>query len=82
MASSFNLEIRKSVLVTLQLAGYDTLFEVSIWLFGLFEFRLDWTRRQDHAGVSFLITILWFHFQISYIDRRHWNYDTDTWEVY
>jgi len=36
---------------------------------------------QDHAGLTFSLTILWLYLIIKLYDRRHWNYDDKMWEV-
>lgn len=47
-----------------------------------FNFSLEWTRKCDHAGPKFTLEILSFYFCIQAYDTRHWNYETDDWEVY
>jgi len=60
--------------------------DVFVWrsclqLFGLFEVSFDWSRRRDHAGVRFTLTILWFSFDIVFYDCRHWDEENDDWCV-
>jgi hypothetical protein len=64
-------------------------FEIQIDLFdgnladSWFEFNLKWTSKRDHAGPSFtLILLKLIYFDVRIYDNRHWNYETDDWEVY
>lgn len=43
---------------------------------------LEYTTKQDHAGFRFYINLFSFHFGITIYDSRHWNDDTNDWEVY
>lgn len=49
----------------------------------LIGFRLDtcW-RGRDHAGVSVELILIGFTFRANIYDSRHWNYSTNTWELY
>ena len=52
-------------------------------LFGSFlDFKLDWTRRRDHAGFRFIFSLLWFNIDLSTYDSRHWDDDKEQWEIY
>lgn len=49
----------------------------------LFEFKLAWDRNKDHAGPEFVFGIhrlFWINLRI--YDHRHWNYETNSWQVY
>ena len=44
-----------------------------------FELHLDFTRKCDHAGISFYLEIMGINLSIKLYDSRHWNYDEDRW---
>lgn len=49
----------------------------------LFEFKVQWTRNCDHAGISFTFGIwklFWMNLNIH--DHRHWDYENNTWDKY
>jgi len=49
----------------------------------IFEFRLRWNRKTDHAGIEFTFGIhklFWIHIDVH--DNRHWDYDNDCWMKY
>jgi hypothetical protein len=48
----------------------------------LFDFELRWTCKQDHAGISFGFGLLGYGISFRIYDTRHWNDETNTWEVY
>lgn len=48
----------------------------------LIEFCLQFTHRQDHAGLRVEFGIFSFSFTFNIYDTRHWNYDKKQWEVY
>ena len=41
---------------------------------------LRW-RGSDHAGPDFEINVLGYNFRISLPDNRHWDLETDNWEL-
>lgn len=45
-----------------------------------FNFSINWTRKQDHAGFQFLIEIHKFMFDFKIYDTRHWDWDNDCYE--
>lgn len=47
-----------------------------------FDFTTSWTRKTDHAGFRLSIEILSFYFCIKVYDCRHWDDETDAWQVY
>ena len=49
-------------------------------LLGL-SFDLRWSG-QSHAGPDFELNILGYNFRISLPDNRHWDRETDTWEIH
>lgn len=49
----------------------------------LFQFEVDVSFiGKDHAGVSLDLTIFHRNLRVVFYDSRHWNYDTQTWEIY
>jgi hypothetical protein len=45
--------------------------------------NIDYTTKCDHAGASFELNILkMIYFNVVFYDHRHWNYETETYEVY
>lgn len=58
-------------------------FGIYITLFGdLFNVGLDWTRRTDHAGFTFDVSLLWLIIHTTIYDTRHWDYDKEDWCKY
>lgn len=49
--------------------------EMQVAYFGtdFFDINCSWRRRQDHAGISFEITLLGVLFALCLYDYRHWN---------
>jgi hypothetical protein len=48
-----------------------------------FELSFIWKVKRDHGGPEFTIDVPGlFCFNVRIYDHRHWNYDTDAWEVY
>lgn len=45
-----------------------------------FTFDLQFTGK-DHAGIDFVIGILGYYFCFNLYDHRHWNSDTNNWEI-
>ena len=61
--------------------GGDTL-EVYLLAFNPLEFSLNWSHKQDHAGIRFTFSIYkLFFIEIAIYDHRHWDYMTNDWEV-
>lgn len=48
----------------------------------LFEIYFGLTNHCDHAGLKFNFEILGLCFSFNIYDRRHWNYETNTWEIH
>jgi hypothetical protein len=45
-----------------------------------FELSLNWSHKQDHAGIKFIFSVyklFWISFTI--YDNRHWNFTEDRW---
>jgi hypothetical protein len=41
----------------------------------------NWTVRQSHAGLDLELGLLGYSIHFNFYDNRHWNSDTDTWEI-
>jgi hypothetical protein len=41
---------------------------------------INWTVKQDHAGLKCDVGLLGFCFDINFYDCRHWNDDKNQWE--
>lgn len=50
----------------------------SNWNF--FRHHLNWTRKQDHAGIDWEFEILGLTLTLNLHDNRHWDYEKDGWE--
>lgn len=57
-------------------------FEITKYTLTLFEVSLSLTTKQDHAGLQVSLGLFGFTVQLRIYDGRHWNYETNTWEVY
>lgn len=44
-----------------------------------FRLSLAFTRKQDHAGISFNLELPFIEFEAQIYDCRHWNYKKDRW---
>lgn len=51
------------------------------FLGNIFSFDLSWTRKRDHAGFNFDLTVLGQSFIFYTYDHRHWDDDKNDWEV-
>lgn len=58
----------------LELNAYKTNTVVNV------ELRI--TTRCDHAGLHLMLGLLGYEVELHYYDTRHWNSETDTWEIY
>lgn len=47
----------------------------------LFDVDISW-RGSDHAGPSILLGLFSYFIHVKICDKRHWNYDANTWEEY
>ena len=70
---------------SIRLSKHKT-FEVQLELWDsefardFFEFKLQWTRKCDHAGPEFTLSIIkLFWLNIKIYDHRHWNDDENRW---
>jgi hypothetical protein len=58
------------------------------WEFGIYKnsaiigFSFDLTMRQDHAGFGFSFELFGWRVDYRFYDSRHWNDETECWEVY
>jgi hypothetical protein len=48
----------------------------------LFRFEFQYTVRQDHAGISIELGLLFWEVHANVHDSRHWDYVNGRWEVY
>lgn len=58
-------------------------FEIQFARFGegsWFKFRIDWSKKTDHAGLSFYIDIFHVFLEAKVYDSRHWDYENNRWE--
>lgn len=73
-----DIPLTKNKSLEIQLELFSSLSKDTI-----FEFNLNWTLKQDHAGPRFQLTIfriLYFHIII--YDHRHYDWENDCWEKY
>jgi hypothetical protein len=64
-----------------QLSQHKTVeIQISRYAFNWLELQLDlnW-RGTDHAGPWFMIGLFGWQLDIRMYDRRHWNYETNSW---
>jgi hypothetical protein len=57
-------------------------FEIQVGRFrdgSVFEISLEWTRRQDHAGLGLHMEVWGFHLIATLYDNRHWDYEKGKW---
>jgi hypothetical protein len=47
-----------------------------------FDFSWRFNTRGDHAGLKFSFEMFGLLFEFNIYDRRHWDWDTDTWRKY
>ena len=45
-----------------------------------FNIHLKWTRKVNHAGISFYFEVFGLFLSAEIYDNRHWNYKEDSWE--
>ncbi len=69
----FNLLITKNKGIEMD-ASYAK--EFYSWI----KLSLDWSRRQDHAGLEVGVSLLWLSFSFKIYDRRQWDYEANCWE--
>ena len=48
----------------------------------LIGFEINYTRRQDHAGLTLELALFGRSISFQIYDTRHWNPETGTWEVH
>lgn len=41
---------------------------------------LEWSRKEDHAGLGVAVSLFWVSFAFKISDRRHWDYEANCWE--
>ena len=47
----------------------------------LLRFEFEITTQQDHAGLNIELALLGYHIGFTFYDERHWNNETNSWEV-
>jgi len=61
----------------------DYFFNIKLSILGdIFNFHTRWTRKIDHAGFMFDLTILGFSIHKEIYDVRHWDFEKDNWVEY
>ena len=48
----------------------------------LFRIEFEFTTRQDHAGIGLELGLLGYKIDFRLYDSRHWDYETNSWQVY
>jgi len=48
----------------------------------LIGFEINYTRRQDHAGLTVALAVFGRNISFQIYDTRHWNPETGAWEVH
>ena len=48
----------------------------------LIGFEISYTRCQSHAGLTLELALLGYSISFQIYDTRHWNHDTNSWEVH
>lgn len=67
--------ISKNKAIEIQLSKFGNSFTIIGFDFGLHPY-------QSHGGLRISIDLLGYSFIIKIYDKRHWDYETGTWEVY
>lgn len=44
-------------------------------------FTFSWTIREDHAGISFDISLFGWNLDFHFYDQRHWNHESNWWHL-
>lgn len=57
-------------------------FEVIKSFFNIAEVTFHWKIKTDHAGPSLEIGLFGYSIHVQIYDTRHWNRETNDWEVY
>jgi hypothetical protein len=69
----FNLLITKNKGIEMDVSYTKDFFS---WI----KLSLDWSRRQDHAGLGIEASLLWMSLVFKIYDRRPWDYDSNCWK--
>lgn len=48
----------------------------------LFRKELEWTIKQDHAGVRIELGLIGYKAAFNFYDNRHWDYKNNSWAKY
>jgi len=67
-----------------QLTEHKTLeTQFDFWgRFLVIDMSIRYTTKTDHAGFNFSLTLFGFSYEFGINDNRHWNDDTNNWEIY
>jgi hypothetical protein len=61
----------------------NTYAEFNIYRTGnILGLEVNWTLRQDHAGVRLQLGLVGWEVEMHVYDIRHWNSTTENWETY
>ena len=47
-----------------------------------FGFQFSYTARQSHAGLDLQLVLFGYSISFQIYDTRHWDHNTNTWEIY
>ena len=45
-----------------------------------FDFHIEWSRKQDHAGLQLTVIIGCLYSHLWICDNRHWDHETNDWK--
>jgi hypothetical protein len=48
----------------------------------LLRFEFSFTTQTDHAGINLELGLLGYEIHFTFYDSRHWNSETNSWQVY
>jgi hypothetical protein len=48
----------------------------------LLRIEFEVTTKQDHAGANLELGLLGYEIHFTFYDHRHWNNETNAWEIY
>jgi hypothetical protein len=70
----------RSLMLNIGFFTYNYWFKIQFDFFGLFEFYFQLSRRCDHAGFLFDITVLGAASHFNIYDCRHWDEEKEKWQ--
>jgi hypothetical protein len=56
--------------------------EHTFWSGQLLDADIRWSHKTDHAGIEITLGLLGYGIHFRIYDTRHWNYETNKWEIY